>query len=73
MNINIVRGGVPLFTRDVAWAATSTPTRSKELDLSFEVRSRLKKGDSLLALPMRETANPAQRLGHIDAGNPEDL
>jgi len=30
MNINIVRGGVPLFTRDVSVAATSTPTRCKK-------------------------------------------
>ena len=29
MNINIVRGGIPLFTRDVSWAETSTPTLSR--------------------------------------------
>src|SRR6266849_1441342 len=48
MNINIVRGGVPLFTRDVSVGGNQyTDALQKELDLSFEDAERLKKGDSL--------------------------
>src|SRR3989442_3146632 len=43
MNINIVRGGVPLFTRDVSVGGNQfTDTLQKELDLSFEDAERLK-------------------------------
>jgi len=45
MNINIVRGGVPLFTRDVSVGGNQfTDTLQKELDLSFEDAERLKQG-----------------------------
>src|SRR6266568_446258 len=48
MNINIVRGGVPLFTRDVSVGGNQyTDALQKELDLSFEDAERLKRGDSL--------------------------
>jgi len=48
MNINIVRGGVPLFTRDVSVGGNQyTDALQKELDLSFEDAERLKKGESL--------------------------
>jgi type IV pilus assembly protein PilM len=48
MNINIVRGGVPLFTRDVSVGGNQyTDALQKELDLSFEDAERLKKGDTL--------------------------
>jgi type IV pilus assembly protein PilM len=48
MNINIVRGGVPLFTRDVSVGGNQyTDALQKELDLSFEDAERLKKGDSV--------------------------
>ena len=48
MNINIVRGGVPLFTRDVSVGGNQyTDALQKELDLSFEDAERLKKGDQL--------------------------
>jgi type IV pilus assembly protein PilM len=48
MNINIVRGGVPLFTRDVSvGGAQYTDALQKELDLSFEDAERLKRGDQL--------------------------
>jgi len=48
MNINIVRGGIPLFTRDVSVGGNQyTDALQKELDLSFEDAERLKKGDSL--------------------------
>jgi type IV pilus assembly protein PilM len=48
MNINIVRGGVPLFTRDVSVGGNQyTDALQKELDLSFEDAERLKKGETL--------------------------
>src|SRR5260370_39909988 len=48
MNINIVPGGVPLFTRDVSVGGNQyTDALQKELDLSFEDADRLKRGDSL--------------------------
>jgi len=48
MNINIVRGGVPLFTRDVSVGGNQfTDALQKELDLSFDDAERLKKGDTL--------------------------
>src|SRR5712671_3984481 len=48
MNINIVRGWTPLFTRDVSVGGNQyTDALQKELDLSFEDAERLKRGDSL--------------------------
>ena len=45
MNINIVRGGVPLFTRDVTVGGNQyTHTLQKELDLSFDDAEELKMG-----------------------------
>src|SRR5216683_3339949 len=45
MNINIVRGGIPLFTRDVSVGGNQyTDALQKELDLSFEDAERLKRG-----------------------------
>src|SRR6266702_717845 len=48
MNINIVRGGIPLFTRDVSVGGNQyTDALQKELDLSYEDAERLKKGESV--------------------------
>src|SRR6202140_3007117 len=48
MNISIVRGGIPLFTRDVSVGGNQyTDALQKELDLSFDDAERLKKGDTL--------------------------
>ncbi len=48
MNINIVRGGAPLFTRDVSVGGNQyTDTLQKELDLSFEEAERLKQGEEV--------------------------
>ena len=45
MNINIVRGTVPLFTRDVSIGGNQyTDSLQKELDLSFEDAERVKMG-----------------------------
>jgi len=48
MNINMVRGGVPLFTRDVSVGGNQyTDTLQKELDLSFEDAEKLKQGQEV--------------------------
>src|SRR5713101_919144 len=48
MNINIVRGGIPLFTRDVSVGGNQyTDALQKELDLSFTDAERLKRGETL--------------------------
>src|SRR5580704_14505110 len=48
MNINIVRSGIPLFTRDVSVGGNQyTDALQKELDLSFEDAERLKHGESI--------------------------
>ena len=45
MNINIMRGGVPLFTRDVSVGGNQyTDTLQKELDLSYDDAEKLKQG-----------------------------
>jgi len=51
MNINIVRGGIPLFTRDVSVGGNQyTDALQKELDLSFDDAERLKKGDQIASV-----------------------
>src|ERR1700693_3716982 len=48
MNINIVRGGIPLFTRDVSVGGNQyTDALQKDLDLSYEDAERLKKGEAV--------------------------
>jgi len=45
MNINIVRGSIPLFTRDVSVGGNQyTDSLQKELDLSFDDAEGLKLG-----------------------------
>ena len=52
MNINIVRGGIPLFTRDVSVGGNQyTDTLQKELDLSFEDAEKLKQGQEVGNIP----------------------
>ncbi len=51
MNINIVRGGVPLFTRDVSVGGNQyTDALQKELELSFEDAENLKRGQALAGI-----------------------
>jgi len=51
MNINIVRGGIPLFTRDVSVGGNQyTDALQKELDLSFDDAERVKKGDQIASV-----------------------
>ncbi len=51
MNINIVRGGIPLFTRDVSVGGNQyTDALQKELDQSFEDAERLKHGENIAGI-----------------------
>lgn len=51
MNINIVRGGIPLFTRDVSVGGNQyTDALQKELDLNFDDAERLKKGEQIASV-----------------------
>lgn len=48
MNINIVRDGVPLFTRDVSVGGNQyTDALQKELELTFEDAENLKRGEAI--------------------------
>jgi type IV pilus assembly protein PilM len=52
MNINITRGGMPLFTRDVSVGGNQyTDILQKELDISFEDAEKLKMGQELPNVP----------------------
>jgi type IV pilus assembly protein PilM len=60
MNIHIVRGDVPLFTRDVPVGGNQyTDTLQKELDLSFEDAEKLKKGQEI------PNVSPDAKAAHI--------
>ncbi len=60
MNINIVRGGIPLFTRDVSVGGNQyTDTLQKELDLSYEDAEKLKQGQEI------PNVQPDQKTPHI--------
>lgn len=60
MNINIIRGGVPLFTRDVSVGGNQyTDTLQKELDLTFEDAEKLKQGQEM------PNVSPEVRAAHI--------
>lgn len=48
MNINIIRGGIPLFPRDVSVGGNQfTDALQKELDLGYDDAERLKKGEQV--------------------------
>ncbi|HEV2501070.1 MAG TPA: type IV pilus assembly protein PilM [Terriglobia bacterium] len=52
MNINITRGGMPLFTRDVSVGGNQyTDILQKELNLSFDDAEKLKMGQPLAQVP----------------------
>jgi type IV pilus assembly protein PilM len=57
MNINIVRGWTPLFTRDVSVGGNQyTDALQKELDLSFEDAEKLKMGGTLAGVSEEQRA-----------------
>ena len=75
MNINIIRGWTPLFTRDVSVGGNQyTDALQKELDLSFEDAEKLKMGGTH-AGSERRTANfdPALRFRHFDSRDSENF
>ncbi len=66
MNINIVRGGVPLFTRDVSVGGNQfTDTLQKELDLSFEDAEKLKQGQEVPNIPAEAKAPHIRSVSEI--------
>src|SRR5208283_2091750 len=66
MNINIVRGGVPLFTRDVSVGGNQyTDALQKELDLSFDDAERLKKGKTLPGLTTEQKGQTWRSVSNI--------
>ncbi len=75
MNINIIRGWTPLFTRDVSVGGNQyTDALQKELDLSFEDAEKLKMGGKSPGRQRRAAhRDSALRFRHPDPGNPEDL
>ncbi len=66
MNINIVRGGIPLFTRDVSVGGNQyTDALQKELDLSFEDAERLKRGESIAGVAEEHRATILRSVSDI--------
>ncbi len=66
MNINIVRGGVPLFPRDVSVGGNQyTDALQKELDLSFEDAERLKHGETLPGVAEEQRATILRSVSDI--------
>lgn len=66
MNINILRGGVPLFTRDVSVGGNQyTDTLQKELDLSFDDAEILKQGREVGSITMEQAAPHLRSVSEI--------
>ena len=66
MNINILRGGVPLFTRDVSVGGNQyTDTLQKELDLSFDDAEMLKQGQEVGSITMEQAAPHLRSVSEI--------
>ena len=66
MNINIIRGGVPLFTRDVSVGGNQyTDALQKELDLNFDDAERLKKGETLASVSEDQRAQILRSVSDI--------
>ena len=74
MNINIVRGWTPLFTRDVSVGGNQyTDALQKELDLSFEDAEKLKMGGPCRGQRRAAHRHSALGVGHFDSGDSEDF
>ncbi len=66
MNINIVRGGVPLFTRDVSVGGNQyTDALQKELELSFEDAENVKRGQSVAGVDNEQKASVLRSVSEI--------
>jgi type IV pilus assembly protein PilM len=66
MSINIIRGGIPLFPRDVSVGGNQyTDALQKELDLSFEDAERLKQGESITGVSEEQKASILRSVSDI--------
>jgi len=66
MNINIVRGGIPLFPRDVSVGGNQyTDALQKELDLSYEDAERLKCGEAVAGVSEEHRATILRSVSDI--------
>ncbi len=66
MSINIIRAGIPLFTRDVSVGGNQyTDALQKELDLSFEDAERLKQGGSVTGVSDEQKASILRSVSDI--------
>ncbi|MFQ5663822.1 MAG: type IV pilus assembly protein PilM [Terriglobia bacterium] len=66
MNINIVRGGVPLFTRDVSVGGNQyTDALQKELEMSFEDAENLKRGQLVAGISEEQKAAVLRSVSEI--------
>lgn len=66
MNINIVRAGVPMFTRDVSVGGNQyTDALQKELELSFEDAENLKRGQPIATVSDEQKAAVLRSVSEI--------
>jgi type IV pilus assembly protein PilM len=66
MNINVIRGGVPLFTRDVSVGGNQyTDALQKELELSFEDAENLKRGQVVAGISDTQRAGVLRSVSEI--------
>lgn len=66
MNINIVQGGVPLFTRDVSVGGNQyTDMLQKELDLTFDDAEALKQGKEIEGVSLETVKSHIESVSEI--------
>lgn len=66
MNINIVRNGVPMFTRDVSVGGNQyTDALQKELDLTFEDAENLKRGQPIATVSDEQKTSVLRSVSEI--------
>jgi type IV pilus assembly protein PilM len=66
MNINILRDGIPLFTRDVSVGGSQyTDALQKELDILYDDAEKLKQGESLPGISEEQKANVLRSVSDI--------
>ena len=75
MNVNVVKGGVSIFNRDIAVGGNQyTDAIQKDLNLSFEQAEALKKGEQVGGSRAREPPpDPPGGVREHRHGDPEDL
>ena len=75
MNVNVVKGGVSVFNRDIAAGGNQyTDAIQKDLNLSFEQAEALKKGEQVEgASPGQPAPDPSGGVRERRDGDPEDV